>query len=176
MHYRKCFVYDVGWKESLLKRGRMVLSVVVDFCRFWQNCWLFSVMDFEKTKLLFQCMCITDWGKTVKMLFVNLNWSSLFSHAFHKMSLLALQILVFCIRLHENYFMNWGIFSWYLNCWLMFSFLAFPLWSGLEDYMKRYGEGIKRVLTSFGPVPDLSVEGAKSIINVSTIPAKGTVI
>ncbi|XP_070770928.1 lambda-crystallin homolog [Enoplosus armatus] len=36
---------------------------------------------------------------------------------------------------------------------------------GLEDYMKRYGEGIRRVLTSFGPVPDFGGEGAKSIVN-----------
>lgn len=36
---------------------------------------------------------------------------------------------------------------------------------GLEDYMKRYGEGIRRVLTSFGPVPDFCGEGAKSIVN-----------
>ncbi|KAK9537216.1 hypothetical protein VZT92_004851 [Zoarces viviparus] len=38
--------------------------------------------------------------------------------------------------------------------------------AGLEDYMKRYGEGIQRILTSFGPVPDFSgSEGAKSIVN-----------
>lgn len=42
--------------------------------------------------------------------------------------------------------------------------------TGLEDYMKRYGEGIRRVLTSFGPVPDFSGEGAKSIVNVSLKP------
>ncbi|KAI3356055.1 hypothetical protein L3Q82_017321, partial [Scortum barcoo] len=36
---------------------------------------------------------------------------------------------------------------------------------GLEDYMKRYGEGIKRVLNSFGPVPDFTGKGAKSIVN-----------
>ncbi|KAK2840147.1 hypothetical protein Q5P01_013887 [Channa striata] len=36
---------------------------------------------------------------------------------------------------------------------------------GLEDYMKRYGEGIMRVITSFGPVPDFFSEGAKCIIN-----------
>ncbi|XP_051259612.1 lambda-crystallin homolog [Dicentrarchus labrax] len=36
---------------------------------------------------------------------------------------------------------------------------------GLEDYMKRYGEGISRVLNSFGPVPDFCGEGAKSITN-----------
>lgn len=36
---------------------------------------------------------------------------------------------------------------------------------GLQDYMKRYGEGIRRVLTSFGPVPDFCGEGAKSIVN-----------
>ncbi|XP_034003096.1 lambda-crystallin homolog [Trematomus bernacchii] len=36
--------------------------------------------------------------------------------------------------------------------------------AGLEDYMKRYGEGITRVLNSFGPVPDFSGgEAAKSI-------------
>lgn len=39
--------------------------------------------------------------------------------------------------------------------------------TGLEDYMKRYGEGVTRVLNSFGPVPDFFSEGAKSIINVS---------
>lgn len=37
--------------------------------------------------------------------------------------------------------------------------------NGLEDYMKRYGEGIKRVLTSFGPIPDFVGEGSKEIIN-----------
>ncbi|KAM3608215.1 uncharacterized protein V6R79_021197 [Siganus canaliculatus] len=36
---------------------------------------------------------------------------------------------------------------------------------GLEDYMKRYGVGIRRVLTSFGPVPDFCGEGAKSLVN-----------
>uniref|UniRef100_H3DE05 Crystallin, lambda 1 n=1 Tax=Tetraodon nigroviridis TaxID=99883 RepID=H3DE05_TETNG len=35
---------------------------------------------------------------------------------------------------------------------------------GLEDYMKRYGEGIRRVLASFGPLPEFSGEGAKSIL------------
>ncbi|XP_017285621.1 lambda-crystallin homolog [Kryptolebias marmoratus] len=34
---------------------------------------------------------------------------------------------------------------------------------GLEDYMKRYGEGITRVLASFGPVPDFCGEAAKNI-------------
>lgn len=43
------------------------------------------------------------------------------------------------------------------------------LLTGLEDYMKRYGEGIKRVLNSFGPVPDFFGEQAKSIIGVSTV-------
>ncbi|XP_069009761.1 lambda-crystallin homolog [Embiotoca jacksoni] len=36
---------------------------------------------------------------------------------------------------------------------------------GLEDYMKRYGEGITRLLKSFGPVPDFCGEGAKSVVN-----------
>ncbi|KAM8854970.1 lambda-crystallin homolog isoform 2-T2 [Spinachia spinachia] len=37
---------------------------------------------------------------------------------------------------------------------------------GLEDYMKRYGEGIRRMLTSFGPVPDFSgTEGAQRIVD-----------
>ncbi|AWP13532.1 putative lambda-crystallin -like isoform 2 [Scophthalmus maximus] len=36
---------------------------------------------------------------------------------------------------------------------------------GLEDYMRRYGPGIARVLTSFGPVPDFCGEGAKEIVN-----------
>ncbi|XP_071389769.1 lambda-crystallin homolog [Centroberyx affinis] len=35
---------------------------------------------------------------------------------------------------------------------------------GLEDYLKRYGEGIRRLLTSFGPVPQFTGEAAKSII------------
>ncbi|KAM6934986.1 lambda-crystallin homolog [Xenentodon cancila] len=35
---------------------------------------------------------------------------------------------------------------------------------GLEDYLKRYGEGITRVLNSFGPAPDFFNEEAKSII------------
>ncbi|XP_061090955.1 lambda-crystallin-like isoform X1 [Conger conger] len=34
---------------------------------------------------------------------------------------------------------------------------------GLEDYLKRYREGMKRVLSSFGPVPEFSGEEAKSI-------------
>ncbi|XP_015219717.1 lambda-crystallin homolog [Lepisosteus oculatus] len=34
---------------------------------------------------------------------------------------------------------------------------------GLEDYLKRYRDGMKRVLTSFGPVPDFSGEEAKKI-------------
>lgn len=48
--------------------------------------------------------------------------------------------------------------------------------TGLEDYIKRYGEGIRRVLTSFGPVPDFASEGAKSIINVSVMAAKETML
>lgn len=48
--------------------------------------------------------------------------------------------------------------------------------TGLEDYIKRYGEGIRRVLTSFGPVPDFAGEGAKSIINVSVMAAKETML
>ncbi|XP_054643446.1 lambda-crystallin homolog [Dunckerocampus dactyliophorus] len=35
---------------------------------------------------------------------------------------------------------------------------------GLGDYVRRYGEGIQRVLRSFGPVPDLCAEDAKSIV------------
>ncbi|XP_056144860.1 lambda-crystallin homolog, partial [Lampris incognitus] len=34
---------------------------------------------------------------------------------------------------------------------------------GLEDYLKRYREGMKRVLTAFGPVPDFSGEAAERI-------------
>ncbi|KAJ8407120.1 hypothetical protein AAFF_G00287960 [Aldrovandia affinis] len=34
---------------------------------------------------------------------------------------------------------------------------------GLEDYLRRYREGMKRVLSSFGPVPEFSGEEAKSI-------------
>nr|XP_033470032.1 lambda-crystallin homolog [Epinephelus lanceolatus] len=38
--------------------------------------------------------------------------------------------------------------------------------AGLEDYMKRYGEGITRVLNSFGTVPNFSSsEAAKRIVN-----------
>ncbi|XP_068428739.1 lambda-crystallin homolog [Clinocottus analis] len=37
--------------------------------------------------------------------------------------------------------------------------------AGLEDYMRRYGEGISRILTSFGPVPDFSGgEGVQSVV------------
>nr|XP_057939079.1 lambda-crystallin homolog isoform X3 [Doryrhamphus excisus] len=36
---------------------------------------------------------------------------------------------------------------------------------GLGDYMRRYGEGIQRVLRSFGPVPDLCSEDARSIVD-----------
>ncbi|MED6243576.1 Crystallin, lambda 1, partial [Ataeniobius toweri] len=38
---------------------------------------------------------------------------------------------------------------------------------GLEDYMRRYGEGITRVLNSFGPVPDFFGEPAKGVIKVN---------
>lgn len=34
---------------------------------------------------------------------------------------------------------------------------------GLEDYLKRYREGMRRVLTDFGPVPEFSGEAAKRI-------------
>ncbi|KAK7153981.1 hypothetical protein R3I94_007365 [Phoxinus phoxinus] len=35
---------------------------------------------------------------------------------------------------------------------------------GMEDYLQRYNEGMKRVLTTFGPVPDFSGEPAARII------------
>uniref|UniRef100_A0A3P9HV45 Crystallin, lambda 1 n=1 Tax=Oryzias latipes TaxID=8090 RepID=A0A3P9HV45_ORYLA len=35
---------------------------------------------------------------------------------------------------------------------------------GLEDYMKRYGKGIQRILTSFGPVPNFFDQGTGSIV------------
>ncbi|XP_043104336.1 lambda-crystallin homolog isoform X2 [Puntigrus tetrazona] len=35
---------------------------------------------------------------------------------------------------------------------------------GMEDYLQRYSEGIKRVLNTFGPVPDFSGEPAARII------------
>ncbi|XP_054888438.1 lambda-crystallin homolog [Poeciliopsis prolifica] len=35
---------------------------------------------------------------------------------------------------------------------------------GLEDYMRRYGEGIARLLNSFGPVPDFFGEPAKRVV------------
>uniref|UniRef100_A0A3B4B3I4 L-gulonate 3-dehydrogenase n=1 Tax=Periophthalmus magnuspinnatus TaxID=409849 RepID=A0A3B4B3I4_9GOBI len=34
---------------------------------------------------------------------------------------------------------------------------------GLEDYMRRYGPGIQRVLSSFGPTPDFTGDQAKEI-------------
>ncbi|XP_030641856.1 lambda-crystallin homolog isoform X1 [Chanos chanos] len=34
---------------------------------------------------------------------------------------------------------------------------------GLEDYLRRYREGMKRVLSSFGPVPEFSGEAAANI-------------
>ncbi|KAA0715857.1 Lambda-crystallin -like protein [Triplophysa tibetana] len=34
---------------------------------------------------------------------------------------------------------------------------------GIEDYLQRYSEGIKRVLTTFGPVPEFSGEAAARI-------------
>ncbi|MBN3288286.1 CRYL1 protein, partial [Polyodon spathula] len=40
---------------------------------------------------------------------------------------------------------------------------------GLEQYMQRYGEGMKRVLSSFGPVPEFSEEDVKKINQVSCI-------
>ncbi|XP_034042157.1 lambda-crystallin homolog isoform X2 [Thalassophryne amazonica] len=36
---------------------------------------------------------------------------------------------------------------------------------GLEDYMKRYGESYRRLLSSFGPIPDFSGEASKRIID-----------
>ncbi|XDV30638.1 hypothetical protein PO909_033508 [Leuciscus waleckii] len=35
---------------------------------------------------------------------------------------------------------------------------------GMEDYLQRYSEGMKRVLATFGPVPDFSGEPAARII------------
>lgn len=35
--------------------------------------------------------------------------------------------------------------------------------------MNRYGEGIKRVLTSFGPIPDFVGQESKEIVHVSVI-------
>ncbi|XP_039511735.1 lambda-crystallin homolog [Pimephales promelas] len=35
---------------------------------------------------------------------------------------------------------------------------------GMEDYLQRYSDGMKRVLTTFGPVPDFSGEPAARII------------
>ncbi|XP_036396989.1 lambda-crystallin homolog [Megalops cyprinoides] len=35
---------------------------------------------------------------------------------------------------------------------------------GLEDYLRRYRDGMRRVLASFGPVPEFSGEEAKAII------------
>lgn len=52
--------------------------------------------------------------------------------------------------------------------------ISSPL-TGLEDYMKRYGQGIVSILNSFGPVPDFTGERAKSVINVSGMAAKETV-
>ncbi|XP_051938325.1 lambda-crystallin homolog isoform X2 [Hippocampus zosterae] len=36
---------------------------------------------------------------------------------------------------------------------------------GLGDYMKRYGEGIQRLLRSFGPVPDFFAEDAETVVS-----------
>lgn len=47
------------------------------------------------------------------------------------------------------------------------SLLSWTSLTGLVDYMKRYGEGIRRVLASFGPVPEFSGESTKSIVKVS---------
>lgn len=41
--------------------------------------------------------------------------------------------------------------------------------SGLEDYLQRYGEGMKRVLSSFGPVPEFDGEAATRINKVCTV-------
>ncbi len=40
---------------------------------------------------------------------------------------------------------------------------------GMEDYLQRYSGGIKRVLNTFGPVPDFSGEPAAGIIKVCNI-------
>jgi len=40
---------------------------------------------------------------------------------------------------------------------------------GMEDYLQRYSDGMKRVLTTFGPVPDFSGEPAARIIKVYNI-------
>lgn len=40
---------------------------------------------------------------------------------------------------------------------------------GMEDYLQRYSEGIKRVLNTFGPVPEFSGEPAARIIKVCNI-------
>lgn len=61
--------------------------------------------------------------------------------------------------------------------WSIFQDANFPpliscLPTGLGDYMKRYGEGIKRVLNSFGPVPDFTGGAAESIVKVSLMAAR----
>lgn len=57
--------------------------------------------------------------------------------------------------------LSWYIsFNCYIDCFLCF------VCSGIEDYLQRYSEGIKRVLTTFGPVPEFSGEAAARISKV----------
>lgn len=41
--------------------------------------------------------------------------------------------------------------------------------SGLEDYLGRYREGMRRVLSSFGPVPEFDGEAATRINKVCAV-------
>lgn len=49
---------------------------------------------------------------------------------------------------------------------LHFIMLSVFVSSGMEDYLQRYSEGIKRVLNTFGPVPEFSGEAAAKITKV----------
>lgn len=78
--------------------------------------------------------------------------------------------LIWLLRKHELE----GGKAWHRLKPELFPLLSFPglpsrpaAPTGLGDYMKRYEEGIRRVLDSFGPVPEFSGESAKSVVKVS---------
>lgn len=47
--------------------------------------------------------------------------------------------------------------------------VLFSVSSGLEDYLGRYREGMRRVLSSFGPVPEFDGETATRINKVCAV-------
>ncbi|KTF83135.1 hypothetical protein cypCar_00036701 [Cyprinus carpio] len=64
----------------------------------------------------------------------------------------------YCFNYHPSHM---TLSSWKLHAKPHFYCFVCP---GMEDYLQRYTEGMKRVLNTFGPVPDFSGEPAARIV------------